>query len=110
MENIDKFDIYSGKILALLLESFPAPARIELSKIAQDGDDKFVWDTVGALREYGIIDFGAYAADTNVFLEVKLSRRALDSLHSEIGGRLISAIKSADDEAIKNIARAVVKG
>ena len=110
MENIDKFDIYSGKILALLLESFPAPARIELSKIAQDGDDKFVWDTVGALREYGIIDFGAYAADTNVFLEVKLSGRTLDRLRPDIGDKLMDAIKLADDEAIKNIARAVVKG
>lgn len=110
MENIDKFDIYSGKILALLLESFPTPTRIELSEIAQDGDNKFVWDTVGALREYGLIDFEAYSVDTNVFLGAKLSRRALDCLRSDIGDRLMSAIKSADDEAVKNIVKTIIKG
>ncbi|WP_298085510.1 hypothetical protein [uncultured Campylobacter sp.] len=110
MENIDKFDIYSGKILALLLESFPAPARIELSKIAQGGDNKFVWDTVGALREYGVIDFEGYVTDTNTFVGVKLSKRAVDCLRSDVGDKLMSAIKLADDETIKNIVRAVIKG
>ena len=110
MENIDKFDIYSGKILALLLKSFPAPARIEISKIAQDGDDKFVWDTVGALREYGIVDFEGYVTDTNTFVGVKLSKRAVDCLRSDVGDKLMNAIKLADNEAIKNIAKMVIKG
>ena len=83
MRNIDKFDIYSGKILALLLIDFPIAKDIDVfsdiirDENATDNERKFVYHTMKALKEYGFITYQSADVGGELFIGVRLSLKAL---------------------------------
>ncbi|MCW1368213.1 hypothetical protein OLQ19_01400 [Campylobacter jejuni] len=61
--NIEKFDFYSAKVLAILFDNFPIKKDIYILKdIIKDSDAtkedvKFVYETIIALRDFDFISF-----------------------------------------------------
>ena len=96
MKNIDKFDIYSGKILALLLENFPIATEIEIMRDvikdenAPQKEQEFVYHTLKALQEYGFINYQDYTIGGELFTDVRLTLKALEVLKAtpkSLGGK-----------------------
>ena len=116
MKNIDKFDIYSGKILALLLENFPIATEIEIMRDvikdenAPQKEQEFVYHTLKALQEYGFISYQDYTIGGELFTGVRLTLKALEVLKATpkslggktIGDKIIDSVKLAKDESIKS--------
>ena len=116
MKNIDKFDIYSGKILALLLENFPIATEIEIMRDvikdenAPQKEQEFVYHTLKALQEYGFISYQDYTMGGELFTGVRLTLKALEVLKATpkslggktIGDKIIDSVKLAKDESIKS--------
>lgn len=116
MTNIDKFDIYSGKILALLLENFPIATDINVfediikDENATQKEKNFVYHTIKALQEYGFIRYRSNDLSGELFINVTLSLKALEVLKAtpkslggkSIGDRITDSVKLAKDEAIKS--------
>lgn len=116
MKNIDKFDIYSGKILALLLENFPITIDIEIMRdVIKDEnaiqkEREFVYHTIQALKEYGFITYKSYTMDGELFIGVRLTLKALEVLKATpqslggktIGDKIADSVKLAKDESIKS--------
>lgn len=115
--NIEKFNIYSGKILALLLSNFPIPTDISVLKDiiadpqASSKELEFVAATIRALRRYGFIDYEDELIGGDEFLDVCLTLKALEVLKAtpkalqnskSIGDYLLDSVKLSKDEAIKN--------
>ena len=116
MKNIDKFDIYSGKILALLLENFPITIDIEIMRdVIKDEnaiqkEREFVYHTIQALKEYGFFTYKSYTMDGELFIGVRLTLKALEVLKATpqslggktIGDKIADSVKLAKDESIKS--------
>lgn len=114
--NIEKFDFYSAKILAFLLDEFPIKKDIYILKdIIKDSnatneDKKFVYETIIALRDFGFISFKEETQTLGLecFLGVRLTLKSLEILKSiplqsnkTLGEKLKDSIDLADKEAIK---------
>ncbi|EEQ0121847.1 hypothetical protein P6E80_002029 [Campylobacter coli] len=116
--NIEKFDFYSAKILAFLLDEFPIKKDIYILKdIIKDSnatneDKKFVYETIIALRDFGFISFKEEIQTLSLecFLGVRLTLKSLEILKSipktlqsnkTLGEKLKDSIDLADKEAIK---------
>lgn len=116
--NIEKFDFYSAKILAFLLDEFPIKKDIYILKdIIKDSnatneDKKFVYETIIALRDFGFISFKEEIQTLSLecFLGVRLTLKSLEILKSipktlqsnkTLGEKLKDSIALADKEAIK---------
>lgn len=116
MTNIEKFDFYSAKILAFLLDEFPVEKDISILKdIIKDSnatsDEKdFIYHTFKTLKEYGFITFESANIGEDFIYDCKLSLKALEVLkampkslkiNKSIGEKLKDSIALADKEAIK---------
>lgn len=116
--NIEKFDFYSAKVLAILLDNFPIKKDIYILKdIIKDSDAtkedvKFVYETIIALRDFGFISFNEEVKTLGFecFFGVRLTLKFLEILKSipktlqnnkTLGDKLRDSIKLADEEAIK---------
>ncbi|TKX32411.1 hypothetical protein [Campylobacter aviculae] len=112
--NIEKFDFYSAKVLAILLDNFPIKKDIYILKdLIKDSDAtkedvKFVYETIIALRDFDFISFNEEVKEC--FFGVRLTLKSLEILKSipktlqnnkTLGDKLRDSIKLADEEAIK---------
>lgn len=119
LNNIDKFNLFAGKILNLCLSDFPNSRDIDaLTDILKDEKASkeikgFVVSSVKALKRFGFIDFKDVSE--GVFYEVALSFKSYEALSREQDGKPLSellsdSVKLGKDEAVINAAKAIMRG
>lgn len=119
LNNIDKFNLFAGKILNLCLSDFPNSRDIDaLTDILKDekaGKEikGFVVSSVKALKRFGFIDFKDVSE--GVFYEVALSFKSYEAFSREQDGKPLSellsdSVKLGKDEAVINAAKAIMRG
>ncbi|MEM4958769.1 MAG: hypothetical protein QXX12_02720 [Nanopusillaceae archaeon] len=123
MKNMELFDLYAAKVFATLYETFPERTNLYLSQITKTDIDpeeplskeaQIARETILWLKENNYLTFRS--DEFFLFTEVRLTEKGLsllkrpESLKGEksFGERLIGALKTGGETALKELIRVII--
>lgn len=116
MKNIELFDYYTGRILALLYANFPCKIDIVYNKDFGEVDERVMAGTISWLYDSGFIEYDKSFLNSSLITGVRLSYKGLELLKQKpsslntqsLGDELTDSVKQGAKELIATHTKAIL--